>query len=399
MSCIIGEKIRLLRLQNKMTQEQLADHLGVSYQSVSRWENGVTYPDIEFLPAIAKYFSISVDELFGNDEEERRKEILKKTNRIGSMTAEDEQELIDLIRMCRREQDDGEYFENICYALLYSPLNKSKAVLDELRKSKERFFETCWDTGIRARALENYAKLEEESLLKGLLDAYATDMTTCKDYLLKERYLFRDEFDRAEGARQRHFHKLIVNLLESDLALWRDVSKPLDPMNVLYINGARLAILHSLCDETPTEKYPITCGGGPDVFAEQRIYVGLWLACAYAATEDTEKAYATLEDVVGLIEAAMQLPDRAALPCRSPALQTLQVIAKDQKADKLGPAKIMYYVLENGEEEEFTHNIFPQSVAECLETADYSRWGWLEPLRKDKRFADILKRLNAIICK
>ena len=68
MSCKIGEKIRLLRLQNKMTQEQLADHLGVSYQSVSRWENGVTYPDIEFLPAIAKYFSVTVDHLLGQDE-------------------------------------------------------------------------------------------------------------------------------------------------------------------------------------------------------------------------------------------------------------------------------------------------------------------------------------------
>lgn len=398
MSCKIGEKIRLLRLQNKMTQEQLADHLGVSYQSVSRWENGVTYPDIEFLPAIAKYFSVAVDDLFGQDEEEKKKELRKKTRSIGSMTLEDEEALIDLIRTCRREQD-GEYFADICYALLYSPLHRSKAVLDELRKSKDRFFETCWDAGIRARALENYAKLEEESHLKGLLDAYATDMTTCKDYLLKERYLFRDEFDRAESARQRHFHKMIVSLLESDLALWRDVSKPLDPTNALYINGARLAFLHSLCDETPTEKYPITCGGGPDVFAEQRIYVGLWLACAYAATEDTEKAYAALEDVVGLIEAVMRLHDGAALSCQAPALQTLRVIAKDQKTDKLGPAKIMHYILENGGEEEFTLNIFPQSVAECLETADYSRWAWLKPIRKEKRFTDILERLNAIVNK
>ncbi len=398
MSCKIGEKIRLLRLQNKMTQEQLADHLGVSYQSVSRWENGVTYPDIEFLPAIAKYFSVTVDDLLGQDEEEKKKEISRKTRRIGSMTEEDEQELIDLIRMCRREQD-GEYFADICYALLYSPLHKSKAVLDELRKSKERFFETCWDTAIRARALENYTKLEEESHLKGLLDAYATDMTTCKDYLLKERYLFRDEFDWAESARQRHFHKLIVSLLEGDLALWRDVSKPLDPMNVLYINGARLAILHSLCGETPTEDHPITCGGGTDVFAEQRIYVGLWLACGYTATGDTEKAYAVLEDVVGLIEMVMKLPDGAELSCRAPALQTLRVIAKDRKTNELGPEKILYYILENGGEEEFDLNIFPQSAAECLETADYSRWAWLEPIRKEKRFARILERLMASIGK
>lgn len=41
MNLKIGEKIRTLRLQQKMTQEQLADRLGVSYQSISRWENGI----------------------------------------------------------------------------------------------------------------------------------------------------------------------------------------------------------------------------------------------------------------------------------------------------------------------------------------------------------------------
>ena len=56
-----GMRIADLRKQKGLTQEQLADRLGVSYQSVSRWENGVTYPDIEFLPAIAKYFSVSLD--------------------------------------------------------------------------------------------------------------------------------------------------------------------------------------------------------------------------------------------------------------------------------------------------------------------------------------------------
>lgn len=63
MNLKLGENIRNLRLQHKLTQEQLADHLGVSYQSVSRWENGVTYPDIEYLPAIARHFSVTTDHL------------------------------------------------------------------------------------------------------------------------------------------------------------------------------------------------------------------------------------------------------------------------------------------------------------------------------------------------
>ena len=64
----VGENIRRLRRAADMTQEQLADKLGVAYQSVSRWENQTTYPDIEFLPALAGIFGVTVDELLSSDE-------------------------------------------------------------------------------------------------------------------------------------------------------------------------------------------------------------------------------------------------------------------------------------------------------------------------------------------
>ena len=68
----IGENIRRLRRAADMTQEQLADKLGVAYQSVSRWENGTTYPDIEFLPALASIFGVTVDELIGCEKSKRK---------------------------------------------------------------------------------------------------------------------------------------------------------------------------------------------------------------------------------------------------------------------------------------------------------------------------------------
>ncbi len=59
----IGEQIRLLRRKNDVTQDRLAAHLGVTPQAVSRWESGVCYPDMGYLPAIADFFSVSMDEL------------------------------------------------------------------------------------------------------------------------------------------------------------------------------------------------------------------------------------------------------------------------------------------------------------------------------------------------
>ena len=60
----IGGNIKKLRAEKGVTQEQLAQRLSITCQSVSKWENNVTSPDLYLLPAIAGYFEISIDELF-----------------------------------------------------------------------------------------------------------------------------------------------------------------------------------------------------------------------------------------------------------------------------------------------------------------------------------------------
>lgn len=68
MTLYIGENLKKQRKFRELTQEQLADILGVSFQSVSKWERGEGYPDIEMLPTIANCFGITVDELIGMNE-------------------------------------------------------------------------------------------------------------------------------------------------------------------------------------------------------------------------------------------------------------------------------------------------------------------------------------------
>jgi len=60
----IGTKIQALRKNKNITQAQLAEALSVSPQSVSKWENHISAPDITLLPVIARYFGITMDELF-----------------------------------------------------------------------------------------------------------------------------------------------------------------------------------------------------------------------------------------------------------------------------------------------------------------------------------------------
>jgi len=65
MMLLIGENIKRLRRERELTQEEVAAHLGISFQSISKWERGDGYPDITMLPVLANYFGISVDDLLG----------------------------------------------------------------------------------------------------------------------------------------------------------------------------------------------------------------------------------------------------------------------------------------------------------------------------------------------
>ena len=63
----IGENIRALRQRKMLTQEQVAVHLGVSSQAVSKWETSANTPDIALLPALTELFGVTIDALFGRE--------------------------------------------------------------------------------------------------------------------------------------------------------------------------------------------------------------------------------------------------------------------------------------------------------------------------------------------
>ncbi len=71
----LGNKIRELRRERNLTQEQLANALNISAQAVSKWEMDASYPDMTMIPTIAAFFKVSLDELFDFDVKNVDKEI------------------------------------------------------------------------------------------------------------------------------------------------------------------------------------------------------------------------------------------------------------------------------------------------------------------------------------
>ena len=75
MQILFGESVRRLRREKGLTQEQLAARLNVSFQTISKWERGESYPDITMLPVLAGFFGVRTDDLLGVDKAENEKHI------------------------------------------------------------------------------------------------------------------------------------------------------------------------------------------------------------------------------------------------------------------------------------------------------------------------------------
>jgi len=80
----IARTIVSKRREKGITQDELAEYIGVSKASVSKWETGQSYPDIVFLPQLAAYFNISLDELMGYAPQMTKEDIRKLYHRLSS---------------------------------------------------------------------------------------------------------------------------------------------------------------------------------------------------------------------------------------------------------------------------------------------------------------------------
>ena len=96
-----GKKIKELRLQKTVTQEQFAAYLNISPQAVSKWENNLTLPDIQLLPDISVYFGVTIDELFEMTDEKhlQRIEHMVHSKRTSGRFITEDREMIETLKV------------------------------------------------------------------------------------------------------------------------------------------------------------------------------------------------------------------------------------------------------------------------------------------------------------
>ena len=113
----LGEKIKRLRKENNLSQEQLAEKLNVSRQAISKWEANKAYPDIENLILLRKIFDVTLDDLI-IDENNIRCEYINKSIDSDNNDNSDNNDKWHNIKLNNTQKDDEDNEEDLCVNLI-----------------------------------------------------------------------------------------------------------------------------------------------------------------------------------------------------------------------------------------------------------------------------------------
>ena len=401
----IGENLRRLRREQNMTQETLAEKLGTSFQSVSRWENGTTYPDIEFLPAIARIFGTTVDNLIGcdsNPSDEEMEQIMNAFSEALEDESIDNAVIIEQIRSLRRDYAADEHIWRIFGDMMYTETQRWRdpAVMEELRITCREVMTYPHPTWLKNAMVQYMSAIEDDEHLDDFLNTYASDRDISRISLLWSRYTNREEWDKLEQFRVHRLYEHIDSLL-GDRGLWRNPGTPNDAWESRWINERKIAILHTICSCTPDADHPVSGDGSVDIFAADRVWMGIRHACYLASTGEEEDAFVYLEDAVSLAEHVFSLPDETEIGCGCKSFAGLTLYLHNERANPTDENSSRLAQFRNYSRVEesgigyYGTPLFANGIYNAL-TAEHG-WEWFDPIRDDTRYPAYIERIRALL--
>ena len=314
----LDKNLRRLRKEAGITQEQLANKLGVSFQAVSRWETGAAYPDITLLPELANTFHITVDSLLGITEaRERDIGVVAAELKAASTAPVDAQAIISCLRELRHfHLASADFWPTIRTIPWY--VLQSADVRPELRM----VFDAVWESDVtnayvKSNAVVWRALWEDEDKMESFLENYSTSADLSRDELLRARAEFRQDWDALEPLRQRVLMDRITDLAVSS-PMWLPQGRPATPKELLDLTSLQLKFLNSI--SFPESAYSDAVFSGTlDGWAKDRAYdLGLLRCGCMAALGQTEQAMTVLKEITELMEKAFSIPLPASIPCPAP---------------------------------------------------------------------------------
>lgn len=382
MKLTIGENIRSFRKKNDLTQEELADRLGVTYQSISRWENEATYPDLELIPSIAETLAVTVDELLGMpqiEKERRAEETFDELRRECMKPDYDAAHIVDLLRDIRRNHLGSEKAwrpwvdgEDHVY--------RDPAVLPEVRLLAEAYLAR---KPLAPYVLQMMAIVEEEEQLEEFLKKHTTSFDCSRRELLFRRYMCRGDIERFGRERRFRFYSMIDKLLsQRTLVNWNASAEERYHADEFAEN--LLALVRSDAVGDDMDGWTLVRAEQGINAAERLLYYG-----------EKEQALSKIESVVVLLEKAMAITDEVVLPMSCRFLEGMECRAKEEwenyDSDPDGQDERMITFESRTGDILLYHGLYPSRFYDALRGKEF------EALQNNPEFEKLCQRVKALI--
>lgn len=238
MNIKLGKKIRYLRKGKNISQEVLAQYLGVSYQAVSKWENDAAMPDVSLIPVIASFFGVSTDDLFDYNRLEAERRVTDICREAAKYRVSDPAKSEAMLREGLKQFPGNDIIlNNLLYTLEASERSEEIITIcktliecthdDSVKYDALRILaDTYHKTGQQAlveptleRIPEIYfTKLEQMALLlegEKSLDAARRHMGLCLDQLADMLLVMRDRLqEKGQGTDAAKYERITKDILE-----------------------------------------------------------------------------------------------------------------------------------------------------------------------------------------
>ena len=228
----LGKKIRQLRFKAGLTQEQLAEKLGIGAQSVSKWENAVAMPDITTLPLLAEIFGISIDDLFDLSTEQRFNRIENRMDIENELPQDVFREYEDFLTAQMANGDFQKRATELAAYLYWHRMNAAAAkvsryareaiqrapgekVCQWMLQQAERHAAWDWNIANHSKAVDFYRQLVEEHPDIRLPYAYLLD-NLLADHRAEEAERYLEQY-----AALPDVNPILVGIYQAHVALAR----------------------------------------------------------------------------------------------------------------------------------------------------------------------------------
>ncbi len=223
----IGTTIKKLRRERDMTQEQLADALGITANAVSQWECDRTAPNISQLPVLANLFETTIDALFEYDDASKKADVEKFFRQIREELPEDD--------MAQRLKLGKEYIakypknydiaHETCWIIAWSDKKVREENLPLLRSLCEKIISECTVQTYRESAVKLMCTLGNDDDWEKWSKMCAHDYKTYRGEILENRLLEQEKYDECILRKGVNKLEYFCHLMQSNCGNWHEPIK------------------------------------------------------------------------------------------------------------------------------------------------------------------------------